>query len=62
MNSKFGQIGLWPTELAAIQGLKKNPIDLLWEKSRHHNLSAVFDNKSFSYLLVMRTCIRARMW
>ena len=28
MSSKFGEIGPWTTELAALERLKKNPIDL----------------------------------
>ena len=57
MSSKFGQILLWTTELAAHERMKKNHL-LLIGKRCHHIFSAILIG-SFSYLQVMRTCIRA---
>ena len=42
MSSKFSEIGPWTTELAALERLKKIPLDLLWRKLCHHIFSAIF--------------------
>ena len=42
MSSKLGKIRPCTTELAALEHLKKNPIDLLWRKRHHHIFSAIF--------------------
>ena len=43
MSSKFGRFRPWTTELAALERMKKNPIDLKWGKCCHHIFSAIFD-------------------
>ena len=43
MSSKFGQIGPRTTELAALERMKKNPIDLKWGKRCHLIFSTIFD-------------------
>ena len=55
MSSKFGQIGPWTTELAALERLKKSH-----RLIKGKMMPAVFD-KIVSYLQVMRTCIEAWM-
>ena len=42
MSSKFGRIRPRTTELAALERMKKNPIDLQWGKRCHHIFSAIF--------------------
>ena len=42
MSSKFGQIGPRTAELAALERLEKNSIDLLWGKCDHSS-SFVFN-------------------
>ena len=42
MSSKFGKIRPCTTELAALEHLKKNPIDLQWRKRHHQIFSAIF--------------------
>ena len=43
MSSKFGGIRPRTTGLAALEHMKKSPIDLLWGKRCHHIFSAIFD-------------------
>ena len=43
MSSKFGRIRPQTTELAALEHMKKNPIDLLLGKRCHRIFSAIFD-------------------
>ena len=45
---KFGQIRLPTVELAALERLKKIPIDLYWEKRCCHFFSAVLDQIYFT--------------
>ena len=59
MSSKFGQIRLQTTELAALERLKKLPIDLQWENAVSM-LARSFSIESSSKLLVTRTGIKAR--
>ena len=58
MSSKFGRIRLLTTELAALERMKKNPIDLLWG-NKVITFIWLFLIGSSSYFQVMRTCIRA---
>ena len=60
MSSKFGEILPWTMELAALERLKKIP----WTHNGENDvitLSPLFFIRSFSYLQVMRTCIKAWM-
>ena len=43
MSSKFGRIRPRTTELAALERMKKNPIDLKWIKRCHHIFCAIFN-------------------
>ena len=43
MSSKFGRIRPRTTELAALERMKKNPIDLKLGKRCHHIFSTIFD-------------------
>ena len=43
MSSKFGRIRPRTTELAALERMKKNPIDLEWVERCHHIFSAIFN-------------------
>ena len=43
MSSKFGQIQPWTAELAALERLKKIPIDLQWNKCCDHSSTLIFD-------------------
>ena len=58
MSSKFGRIGLWTTELAALERMKKIPLTYNGENDVI-TFSTLFLLGFFSYLQVMRTCIRA---
>ena len=60
MSSKFGEIGPWTTELAALERLKKIPYTYNGENDVI-TLSPPFFIRSFSYLQAMRTCIKAWM-
>ena len=60
MSSKFGEIRLWTTELAALERLKKIPLTYNGENDAI-TLSSLFLIRSFSYLQAMRTCIKAWM-
>ena len=56
-SSKFGQIGLWTAELAALEHLEKSP------KTKWENLVttlAPFLIESSSFLQVTRTCMKSR--
>ena len=58
MSSKFGQIRPRTMELAALERMKKIP----WTYNGENDVikfSPLFLIGSFSYLQVMRTCIRA---
>ena len=57
-SSKFGQIRPWTTELAALERMKKIPLTYNGENDVI-TFSPLFLIGSFSYLQVMRTCIRA---
>ena len=59
MSSNFGQIGPLTTKLAALECLKKFPIDLYWENGVSM-LAYSFLIESSSKLLVTRTGIKAR--
>ena len=58
MSSKFGRIGPQTTELAALERMKKIPKTYNGENDVI-TFSLLFLIGSFSYLQVMRTCIRA---
>ena len=58
MSSKFGQIRPRTTELAALERMKKIPLTYKRENDVI-TFSPLFLIGSFSYLQVMRTCIRA---
>ena len=58
MSSKFGRIRPWTTELAALEHMKKIPLAYNGENDVI-TFSLLFLLGSFSYLQVMRTCIRA---
>ena len=60
MISKFGQIGPWTTKLAALERQKKIPKTYNGENDVI-TFSWLFLIGSFSYLQVMRTCIKALM-
>ena len=47
MSSKFDRIGSMTAELAALERMKKNPIDLKWGKRCHHIFSAFFKLELF---------------
>ena len=49
MSSKFGKIRPWTVELAALERLKKIPIDLQWERCCNHS-SAFISNQIFFIL------------
>ena len=58
MSLKFGRIRPWTTELAALEGMKKIP----WTYNGENDVITFFPLfliESFSYLQLMRTCIRA---
>ena len=57
-SSKFGQIGPRTAELAALERLKKSPSTYNGENDVI-TFSPLFLIEFFSYLQVMRTCIRA---
>ena len=58
MSSKFGRIRPRTTELAALERMKKIPQTYNGENDVI-TFSELFLIGSFSYFLVMRTCIRA---
>ena len=60
MSSKFGQIGSWTAELAALERLENS---LLTYNGRNlvNTLAPSFLNQSSSFLQVTRTCIKAWM-
>ena len=60
MSSKFGRIRPWTTELAALEHWKKFPSTYNGE-NKVITFSRLFLIGSFSYLQVMRTCIKAWM-
>ena len=47
MSSKFGEIRPCTTELAALERLKKNPIDLLMEKMTSSHFLRYFSSDPF---------------
>ena len=57
-SSKFGQIGPRTAELAALERLEKSPYTYNGENDVI-TFSPLFSIGFFSYLQVMRTCIRA---
>ena len=57
-SSKFGQIGPSTAELAALERMKKSH-RLIMGENDVNTFSPLFLIGSFSYLQVMRTCIRA---
>ena len=57
-SSKFGQIGPRTAELAALERLEKSPLTYNGENDVI-TFSPLFLIGFFSYLQVMRTCIRA---
>ena len=59
-SSKFGQIGPRTAELAALERLEKSPKTYNGENDVI-TFSPLFLIRFFSYLQVMRTCIRAWM-
>ena len=61
MSSKFGRIRPWTMELAALERMKKITYRLIMGKNDVITFSPLFLIGSFSYLQVMRTCIRAWM-
>ena len=60
MSLKFGEIGPWPTGLAALEHLKKSH-RLIMEKMTSSHFLRYFFIYSFSYLQAMRICIKAWM-
>ena len=60
MSSKFGQIRPRTTELAALELIKKSH-RLIMGKTMSSHFLPYFQFGSFSYLQVMRTCMRAWM-
>ena len=60
MSSKFGRIRPRTTELAALERMKKSH-RLIMGKNDVITFSPLFLIGSFSYLQVMRTCIKAWM-
>ena len=60
-SSNFGLIGPPTAELAAPESLKKNPHRLMLGKNGVATFSQLFLIKSFSYLQVMMTYLRAWM-
>ena len=64
MSSKFGKIRPCTTELAALERLKKNPIDLYIYYNGKNDVitfSCMLLIRSFLYLQVTMTCMRAWM-
>ena len=47
MSSKFGKIRPWTAELAALEHLKKIPIDLQWERCCEHSSAFISDQIFF---------------
>ena len=47
MSSKFGKICPWTAELAALERLKKIPIDLQWERCCEHSSAFISDQIFF---------------
>ena len=47
MSSKFGKIRPWTAELAALERLKKIPIDLQWERCCEHSSAFISDQIFF---------------
>ena len=60
MSSKFGRIQLWTTELAALERRKKFPYTYNGE-NYVSTFSRLLLIGFFSYLQVMKTCIKAWM-
>ena len=60
-SSNLGQIGPRAAELAALERIKKNPIDLLWEKCCGHSSEIIFLFFFLFLLLFLQitsTCIK----
>ena len=61
MSSKFGRIRPRTTELAALEHRKNSHRLIMGKTTSSHYFSRLFLIGSFSYLQVMRTCIKAWM-